>query len=50
MTSVNMKKPVFKTAGIGEMLFEAVSSGKITTTDYKTAIKGLNIIQNLLKS
>ena len=42
------KKPKFETADIGSALFDAVSSGKITTEEYKTAIKGLNIIKKVL--
>jgi hypothetical protein len=41
-------KPKFEIAGIGEALFEGVSSGKITTEEYKIAIKGLNIIKKIL--
>ena len=42
------KKPKFEMCGIGEALFDAVSCGKITTEEYKTAIKGINIIKKLL--
>ena len=38
----------FETCGIGEALFNAVSCGKITTEQYKTAIKGINIIKKVL--
>lgn len=48
MKEIQIKKPKFNTAGIGEALFEGVSSGKITMTDYKTALKGLNIIKKVL--
>lgn len=42
------KKPKFIIEGIGTALFDAVSCGKITTEEYKTAIKGINIIKKLL--
>jgi len=44
-----MKKAKFDTAGIGTALFDAVSSGKITTEEYKTAIKGLNIVKKVIQ-
>ena len=42
------KKPKFEISGIGDALFNAVSEGKITTDEYKTAIKGINIIRKVL--
>jgi len=42
------KKVKFETKGVGEALFDAVSAGKITTEEYKVAIKGINIIRKVL--
>ena len=38
------------TTKIADALFEAVSSGKITTAEYKTACNGLKIINKVIKS
>lgn len=37
------------TAQIGEKLFDAVSCGKITTSEYKTAVAGLKVINKVIK-
>lgn len=43
-----MRKPKFEMKGVGEALFEAVSSGKITSAEYSTAIKGIKVIKKVL--
>lgn len=43
------KKIEFHLGAISEALFEAVSSGKITSQEYDTVCKGLRIINKVVK-
>lgn len=45
----NMSKINFDSAAIGTALFEAVSSGKITTREYHKAIDGIQVIKSVIK-
>ena len=43
-------KDLIKKAEISELLFDAVSTGKITTAEFKNAVKGLDVIMKVLKN
>ena len=38
----------FNIAEIGDKLFEAVSNGKITASEYKAALAGLKVIKKVM--
>jgi hypothetical protein len=41
-------KATIDTTNIGDKLFDAVSNGKISTSEYKTAVAGWKIIKKVL--